>query len=53
MIERFKIQPYIRLDSRCNGTKTRIKLVGSVIWVSKEFTLVVNNYFVRYRFFSV
>ena len=30
-----------------------IKLVGNVIWVSKKFTLIVKNYFGRFRFFSV
>ena len=53
MIKRFEICLYIRLDSRCNGTKNVIKLIGNVIWVSNEFTLIVKNYFGRYRFFSV
>ena len=53
MIKRFKIWLYIRLDSRSKGTRKVIKLVGNVIWVSKEFTPVVKNCFGRFIFFSV
>ena len=53
MVKRFKIWLYIRLDRRCNGTKNVIKLVGNVIWVSKELILIVKNYFGRLRLYSV
>ena len=53
MMERLKMWLYIRLNSRCNGTKKIIKLVGNVIRVSKVFTLIVNDYFWRFWSFNV
>ena len=53
MMKKFKSSVYIRLIVDATEQRKINKIVGNVFWVSKDFALVVKNYFRTFRFFSV